>query len=671
MAKILQRLPSRSGSTARRHRGPPPTWPPTQIDGSEVSMKRTRPVTGLLGLLLMLATLGLHAAKPVDNDGDGYTDNRDCDDSNAGVWELNSCGLCEVEPLDGCGGSTCTDGDGDGYAVEGGSCGLVDCDDAGSGIYPGAPEICGDGIDQSCSGADEQCGSGGAHDNLVWADYPGACLVCHDNGEAGGHYDEVFNSTHYQWVGMAQDMVNQPGSLQGKLTNAVNSYCINIEGNWPICGSCHAGRGIKPGEGDTKANVDCLVCHNVDYALSRVRLTDGSMGPPAGTDQATLDGYVRNIAPPTRANCLKCHANAGGGDGVKRGDLSMALIGNADAYFDVHMNPAGPDLQCQDCHVFQNHLVIGKGSDLRPTDDPSRGSEIACTTCHTGFDSGNGHAGAGRRSEPDRHVGRVACQSCHIPTYAKVATEVHRDWRYHHDGTPADGFAAPGHPEVVKASNLIPQLRFWNRASDNYLMGDAAIIDPETGRYPTSRPLGDVQDGMLTPFKYKTAAQPINLDDNTLVMLDTFEYLAVSGDVVASIESGLVNTGYPADTPVDWVETDTFQMINHGVSPADAVADCTQCHMEAVDLDVDSMLDVMGYRLKGAKEQVCNQCHDGTKKLPRTWDRMHNHVDKGSTGIGCLFCHDFERPERGLCSPCDTACAGEYVDNVPYPHQCP
>jgi hypothetical protein len=82
------------------------------------------------------------------------------------------------------------------------------------------------------------------------------------------------------------------------------------------------------------------------------------------------------------------------------------------------------------------------------------------------------------------------------------------------------------------------------------------------------------------------------------------------------------------------------------------------------------MLDVMGYRLKGPKEQVCNQCHDGTKKLPRTWDKMHNHVDKGTGGIGCYFCHDVQRPERGLCDPCDATCTGEYVDNVAFPHQC-
>jgi hypothetical protein len=256
-------------------------------------MKNTSTLLCCLGLLTALASFPVQAGKPVDN---GVKSNIDCNDDDPSVWELNSCGQCALEPSGGCSGPTCTDNDTDTFALEGGDCGPIDCNDSDPDSFPGAPEICGDGIDQSCSGSDQQCATGN-HSNLTWADYPSACLGCHDNGEAGGHYDEVFNSTQYQWIGETPDMVNQPGSLQGKLTNAVNSYCINIEGDWPVCGSCHAGRGIKPGEGDTKANVDCLVCHNVDYAMARVRNPDGSIGPPDGTDPGILDSYVQNIAP--------------------------------------------------------------------------------------------------------------------------------------------------------------------------------------------------------------------------------------------------------------------------------------------------------------------------------------------------------------------------------------
>lgn len=50
-------------------------------------------------------------------------------------------------------GSNCTDSDGDGYAVEGGCCGTVDCDDSDPDSYPGATETCDDGKDNNCDGS--------------------------------------------------------------------------------------------------------------------------------------------------------------------------------------------------------------------------------------------------------------------------------------------------------------------------------------------------------------------------------------------------------------------------------------------------------------------------------------------------------------------------------------
>ncbi|MFC1889153.1 FG-GAP-like repeat-containing protein [Thermodesulfobacteriota bacterium] len=52
----------------------------------------------------------------------------------------------------------CTDDDDDGYAVEGGNCGSIDCDDEDPGVNPGAVEgpygdlSCSDGLDNDCDG---------------------------------------------------------------------------------------------------------------------------------------------------------------------------------------------------------------------------------------------------------------------------------------------------------------------------------------------------------------------------------------------------------------------------------------------------------------------------------------------------------------------------------------
>jgi len=642
-----------------------------------MEMKKTIALIAAIFVLLALAPSVTLAGKPVDADNDGYKNNVDCNDNNAsinpGATELCFDGVdnnCDGVIDEGCAGG-CTDNDSDGYGYPAdSSCTYAseDCNDALASVNPGATEICSNGIDDDCDGltdsADPQC-SGSPHASLQWSDYPGTCLNCHNQ-----QFTEMSQATHYKWVGETPDMVNQTGSQQGKLTNAVNSYCINILGDWKICGKCHAGRGLRPDDPQAGlTNVDCLVCHNADYAKVRTRLADGSMGPPAGTDAAVLNGYVQNIAAPTRTACLMCHANAGGGDAVKRGDISMATITNSDPHFDVHMNTTGSDLQCQSCHVFQNHKTIGKGSDLRPTDDLARGAEVACVTCHAGMDSGSGHVNAGAiRIDADRHVARVSCQACHIDRYAKVETETHRDWRFHHDGSPADGVSGPGHPHVVKAADLKPVMKFWNRQSDNYLLGDAAVLDPATGAYPTSRPLGDINDGKLYPFKYKTADQPMVSSDNALLALDTLVFIGQTGDVVQAITSGLTNMGYSASEPYEWVTTDTYQLLNHGVAPA-ADVDCAKCHDSAAWTTAnDNDMDKLGYKIKDDVSLICAQCHR-EKRLPSDHERMHGHLQKGS-GIGCGFCHSFERPERGLCSPCDASCVAEFVDNVPYPHQC-
>ena len=475
------------------------------------------------------------------------------------------------------------------------------------------------------------------------------CLQCHTKQAT-----DLAGSVHYKWETPYAAISNKPGVTGGKLNTAVNAYCINTLGNWNGCGSCHIGAGAKPGTiADATQNIDCLICHQVAY--KRVRnATTGLFEPDTAKMTISMDQAVQTLHKPVKSNCLQCHAKGGGGDALKRGDLAVINGTTTDRNYDVHMASTGANLTCQQCHTTIDHHVAGGGSDLRPTDSTVT---VGCATssCHSNKAALNaGHA----TTAINTHLKRVACQTCHIPSYGRKAadavldtvtgfgdqsTETDRTWV-----TPEWSVANNRwEPTVVRANNLKPVYAFYDGSSWVYDLHDVAVIDPATGNYKISRPNGGINTAntKLYPFKYKTSTQPMHTASGKLIALNTSVYFKTA-DVAGAIQSGLTNMGLNPGDAYSMVKADEYQMLNHTVAPKANALQCAACHGTTSVPATQMNLKSMGYALKAAQSVVCVQCH-GNESLPSFTSLHSKHVT--SEKIDCSMCHTFSRAtERGL-----------------------
>lgn len=111
-----------------------------------------------------LTDIGLNSFCP-DLDNDGILPPIDCNNQNASVYP-GAPELCGDGNDNNCNGETdescpsCSDADNDTFYAQIG-CGIVDCNDENNAINPNAKEIC-DGIDNNCNGRIDEAGADGA-----------------------------------------------------------------------------------------------------------------------------------------------------------------------------------------------------------------------------------------------------------------------------------------------------------------------------------------------------------------------------------------------------------------------------------------------------------------------------------------------------------------------------
>lgn len=423
-----------------------------------------------------------------------------------------------------------------------------------------------------------------------------ACLTCHTEAAK-----QVHQTQHWKW-----EYVN-PGTGQtlGK-RHVINNFCTSVSSNYKACASCHIGYGMEDGskfDFASQENVDCLVCHD---ATGKYKKPSGFAGNPVTKDTEfppgsgkiirgiDLQAIAQKVGKTRRETCGACHFYGGGGDAVKHGDLDSSLE-QPDKALDVHMDAEGNNFTCATCHKTDGHQVPGSryaptamdkgGAHMRGKADSS--NPATCQACH-------GQAPHGMAKLND-HTDKVACQTCHIPAFARgdMPTKMSWDWstagKRDAKGKPLVITNDDGHityngikGDFVLEENVRPEYMWFNGSVKYTLLGD----DIDKSRQPIAINTfeGGPDDGksMIWPVKVFRGKQPFDPVNRSLVVA----HLAGEDDTAywknmdwqKAITAGMATMGKPYSGKVDFIETVAMWPITHMVAPKEKALACTECH---------------------------------------------------------------------------------------------
>ena len=431
-----------------------------------------------------------------------------------------------------------------------------------------------------------------------------ACLSCHT--EAGG---QLMHSIHWQWDYTHPDT----GQSLGK-KNVVNAFCGNVASNEARCTSCHTGYGWEDTRVAAPADptrVDCLACH--DRSGQYTKLDNAAGHPPlapVAEGAKTITGAkawavdlakaAMSVGQPGRENCGACHFYGGGGDNVKHGDLSSALL-RPTREVDVHMAVEGPNFTCETCHLSDRHVFAGSRYDVLARDTggtglPGQRREVAsCESCH----SDRPHPATPMGLKLDDHVDRVACQTCHIPAFARggVATKTVWDWSTAgklKDGKPfsVEGYTQGDGQHLHTYMSTKGDFTWDEDVVPHYAWFDGQVeytnldhpIDP-AGIVEVNMISGDAADpgARIWPFKRMEGRQAYDTERNRLLATNvwgpgTQSAFWTNFDWGRSIEAAMDYLGEPWSGSFGFVDTFMYWPITHMVAPAEQAVPCAECH---------------------------------------------------------------------------------------------
>ena len=428
-----------------------------------------------------------------------------------------------------------------------------------------------------------------------------ACLECHTEAAK-----QVHKTFHWKWAAKVD------GVMVGKSQNGFNNYCVAARGN-ESCTQCHAGYGWRNDDFDQEAeeNVDCLVCHD---GTGTYKKSAAMSGHPYYEDtqlgdflQPAIDlkAVAKSVGAPKRENCLTCHANGGGGNGVKHGDTDMSLVDPAHS-LDVHMSPEKLNFSCQTCHKTSGHEISGRFHGKKAFIDHKKdmgrierdGKNVSCESCHGNVPH--------KEREINNHTSKVACTSCHIPEMARgpYLTKLSWDWStatQMKDGKPYteekvfDGVEAHSYMSIkgtfTWGRNVTPEYRWYKGELIQKTL--QTIIDPLNAPIDINPPTGDYNDpdARIWPFKVHRGKQPYDTVMNRILPIKLYGKKGTGAlwteyDWQKALDAGAKHNKLDDYSgQFDFIETNGYWPIKHMVAPAKDAVKCVACHAKESRLD--------------------------------------------------------------------------------------
>ena len=266
-------------------------------------------------------------------------------------------------------------------------------------------------------------------------------------------------------------------------------------------------------------------------------------------------------------------------------------------------------LDCVDCHLTKDHQVAG-GGDLLAQEMPE--VTVSCSNCHTDQPHQLGSAAL-----LNSHTGRVACQTCHIPTIARdpaFPTQVSSD------------YTVPVYDETTGLYG--PQTFFWRTIWFQAISGGMGIVWIRgAGRSVRSM----TRKAKLTPWKAMQVTAPVDSASREPLAIKQDVY-QVSGDLDAAVQAAVEETGAEYSGSWEPAVENMYLSAQHQVAPASEALQCADCHSGEGRLDFAAL----GYD-DDRRDSLSSPA--GQASLVQGGKVVSGNKPAGMSNDACLACH--------------------------------